>query len=196
VLDGRTPVHITLKLVPGLPSLRRREVFTLLQDAFRKARHRGLAVVHYAVISNHIHLLCEPEREGLRAEMQSLCISLSKRLNAYLERSGAIFVDRYHLHVLRTPTEVHHVLGYILSNQARHALGCLPLRGAVTVRVDTRSSAFAFRHWRELFGARVRFEFSGEPEDRIEAWHREILVAPRTWLLRQGWRRATKRVRH
>jgi hypothetical protein len=45
-LNGREPVHVTLKLCEGLPSLRRKDIYRVLRDAVRRARLKGLRLVH------------------------------------------------------------------------------------------------------------------------------------------------------
>jgi hypothetical protein len=53
-------------------------------------------------------------------------------------RSGSVFADRYHAHVLRTPAEVRNAVRYAVGNFGSHA----SRRGAPT-RVDPFSSAVA-----------------------------------------------------
>lgn len=187
-LKTREPVHVTLRLVDGLPSLRRKEAFLCLRDAVRKARAQGFAVSHFAILSNHIHLILEPSAPKLGRIFQSFGISFAKRLNALLDRAGPVFRERYHMHVLRTPAEVRHALAYVLTNRERHACQGRPPT-SFTVCIDLFSSAYAFRDWRALFGSKVDFEFSGWPEDEIERWHGEILAPMKTWLLKSGWKR-------
>ena len=57
------------------------------------------------VIGNHIHLIVEQADAGaLATGMQGLEVSLARRLN-FFERRGALFADRYHARVLKTPRE-------------------------------------------------------------------------------------------
>jgi REP element-mobilizing transposase RayT len=154
----------------------------------KSARAKGLAISHFAILSNHVHLIVEPRSSSLRAEMQSLCISLAKRLNAVARRTGAVFQGRYHLHVLRTPTEVRRALNYVLTNEAHHRLRGGARKRKLTVRVDPFSSAFSFKDWKILFGARVELLQSAWSDDWVEAWLSEILQPPSTWLLTRGWK--------
>jgi REP element-mobilizing transposase RayT len=203
-LNRREPVHVTLKLREDLPSLHRKDVFRCLRGAVRKARTKGFSVTHFAILSNHIHLILEPNSADLGRVFQSLCISFAKRLNEKLGRKGAVFKERYHVHVLRTPAETRNALSYVLTNEARHrerGTRVNPeMRNRVkasewNVRIDPFSSAFAFRDWKKLLGASVNFEFSSWSEDWIEAWYDEILAPARTWLLKQGWLQA-RQVNH
>lgn len=197
-LERRHPVHVTLKLNAGLPSLKKKEIFRVLREAVRKARQRGFLVNHFAILSNHIHLIMEPREASLAGPVRSFSVSFSKRLNALLGRRGSVFFDRYHVVVLRTPLQVRHALAYVLTNEARHRLraaGIPASRGALQVRIDPYSSAWAFRDWKGLFtewgkrAGRVSFSFSNYSEDFLDAWLREWVIPPRTWLLSQGWRR-------
>jgi hypothetical protein len=74
---------------------------------------------------------------------------------------GRRFEDRYHEHVLKTPTEVRNALRYLLGNRAHH-----------------------LAQWgsRET-GAIDEYSSQAEPL--------EVLVRPpRSWLLREGWMKA------
>jgi hypothetical protein len=143
-------------------------------------------------------VICEPGSEGLRSAIQSFAISFSKRLNAKVGRTGEVFLDRYHLHVLRTPTEVSNALECVLTNQARHETKSANTgrssrnQKSLRVHLDSYSSAYSFKDWKELLGSRVHFKFSSEAESRLEAWHEAILTQPRTWLLKQGWKRGAQ----
>ena len=60
--------------------------------------------------------------------MQRLGIRIARRLNALQNRSGGVFVDRYHAHALRTPREVAHAVRYLKTNYRRHTRAHLPPR--------------------------------------------------------------------
>ena len=195
-LSLHQPIHVTLKLQPGLPSLKKKELFRCLRAAVRTARKREFGVTHFAILSNHMHLILEPRQSGVGRLFQSLCISFAKRLNKKLARTGAVFLDRYHIHVLKTPIEVRNALAYVLTNESRHRLRSKAILGKTrpitrattfTVRLDPFSSAFRFEAWKPLFGSKVEFEFSGWTQDSMERWFDEILVPAKTGLLRRGW---------
>jgi hypothetical protein len=70
-------------------------------------------------MGNHIHLLVEAvDRRALARGMQGLGVRIARGLNAVMRRSGR--VDRYHAHILRTPTEARHARTYLLHNARRH----------------------------------------------------------------------------
>jgi REP element-mobilizing transposase RayT len=188
-LDSKHPVHVTFKIAPGLPSLRRKDVFRCLREAVKGARQKGLNVIHFAILSNHVHLILEANESSLRRPLQSLGISFAKRMNRLMERVGAVLLDRYHLHVLRTPTEVRRTLAYVLTNEAKHKHERVKT-SRLEVSLDPFSSAFRFLEWRTLLRERVEFQITSWSEDFIECWYGEILSEARTWLLRTGWMRA------
>jgi REP element-mobilizing transposase RayT len=77
--------------------------------------------VHYSVQGNHVHLLVEAEDErALSRGMNGLGVRVAKGLNRVMGRSGKVLEERYHGHVLRTPTEVRRARSYLLQNAARH----------------------------------------------------------------------------
>jgi REP element-mobilizing transposase RayT len=78
-------------------------------------------VVHYAVMRDHVHMIVEAnDRIALARGMQGLGIRIARRLNRLMERSGRILSDRYHAHILRTPTETKHARHYLLTNARHH----------------------------------------------------------------------------
>lgn len=64
------------------------------------------------------------ESTGERAlsnAVRALSIRLTRGLNRMMGRSGSVFSDRYHAHVLRTQAEVRNAVRYVLGNFASHA---------------------------------------------------------------------------
>ena len=67
-LASRFPVHCSLKLVGGLPSLRRGNEKKALISAFAAGSERnGFRLVHYSIQSNHLHLIVEASNRTIRA---------------------------------------------------------------------------------------------------------------------------------
>ena len=81
------------------------------------------------------------------------------------KRRGAVLADRYHSEPLESPRQVRNALVYVLQNARKH--GCWVARVP-----DAYSSGPDFDGWLE----------TGAVSERR-------LAAPRTWLLRLGWRR-------
>jgi hypothetical protein len=121
------------------------------------------------VQGNHVHLLVEAaDTRALRSGVQSLVIRIARRLNRLLMRRGKVWADRFHARALTTPRAVRHALVYVLANFRKHAPGA----GAM---LDPCSSAPDFEGFRD------------RAPDSVPA--RRATSPPRTWLLRQGWRR-------
>jgi putative transposase len=118
----RMPVHVTLRMRKDVWNLRTRRCFTALQRAFLNGADKlGFHLVHYSVQGNHIHLLVEVEDErALFRGMTGLTVRIARALNRVMGRKGKVLADRYHAHVLRTPTEVRHAQNYLLNNAHRH----------------------------------------------------------------------------
>ena len=179
-LASRFPVHVTLKLQSGLPRLRNRREHAALRAAFAAGCARNLAgtfrLCHYAVLNDHLHLLCESEsRTALARGLQGLLIRIAKALNKLWSRRGSVFADRYHDHILKSPREVRNALRYLFGNGRKHAAEGREVR--VPQAIDTFTSAPWFQGFRE------RITVVG-----IEAVVRPVTDA-RTWLLAEGWLR-------
>jgi hypothetical protein len=53
--------------------------------------------------------------------MKGLQVRMARALNKVMNRSGPVFADRYHAHLLRTPRETAHAIRYVLENWRVHA---------------------------------------------------------------------------
>jgi hypothetical protein len=68
-----------------------------------------------------MHLLVEAADErSLARGMNGLGVRVAKGLNKVMGRSGKVLEERYHGHILRTPTEVRNARGYLSTNAKRH----------------------------------------------------------------------------
>jgi hypothetical protein len=182
-LEARFPVHISMSIARGLPSLRGRRLWELVRRGFVYGCKTalGFRIVHYAVNGQHIHLICEAKnRTALSRGIQGFKSRLGQTINNRLGRKGAVFTDRYHERILTNPTQCRHALAYVLNNQRHHAYaenasypaGC----------VDPHSSAMDSCGWNR----RVTTWSQAPPT----AWDdRPTVAAPTSWLLRCGWRR-------
>jgi REP element-mobilizing transposase RayT len=170
-LAPRFPLHVTLRLHRGLPSLRRRPEYAALRAAFAKRCEReAFRLVHYSVQNDHVHMLVEgSDRPSVSVALQGLLISIAKKLNALWQRKGAVFEDRYHDRLLRTPREVRNALVYVLNNARKHGSG------------QETIDRFASGPW--LDGWRGEIVIRG-----IEGVERPVGTS-RTWLMCVGWRR-------
>ena len=186
-LKPSEPVHVTLRVAEDLRGLRKRHAYKAIREAtITTAKREDFHLVHISIQGNHLHLLVEAQnRTALAKGMQGFEISAAKHLNAAVSRyrsrrrKGAVFPDRYHARILKTPTLVRHCLSYVLNNWRKHRED----RGWVgqTWEVDPFSTGWAFPGWRER---------EHEHTLRLPPVGYESLVVwlPKTWLLREGWR--------
>jgi len=171
-LSERHPAHVTLRMRRGVWNLRSRRTFQVLQKALRdsKRHHADARFVHFAVLGDHVHLIVEAaDRRVLARRVQGLEIRIARALNRMMERNGAVFADRYHVHVLKSPRETRNAIAYLMRNAARH----YGLRG-----IDPYSSGVWFDGWRDRTSS-IESTTSGVPPPTS---------APGSWLLRVGWR--------
>jgi REP element-mobilizing transposase RayT len=159
-----------------VPSLRSVRLVRELEFSLAKlCRRRDFRLVHYSLQGDHAHLIVEAkDPEALGRGMKALGARLARAVNRIFRRKGPVLADRYHLRVLRTPTEVRSALAYVLLNARRHAK-----KESRLLSCDPASSGHWFDGWRR------------RPEvTQTQAGLRDPPVArARSWLLRAGWRR-------
>jgi putative transposase len=121
-LAARFPVHVTWRMKKEVWNLRTRRCFTALKRAFSGGANRfGFRLVHYSVQGNHLHLLVESRDErALSRGMNGMGVRVARALNRVMRRHGKVLGDRYHAHILKTPTEVRRAREYLLQNARRH----------------------------------------------------------------------------
>jgi REP element-mobilizing transposase RayT len=121
-------MHLTVKVLPDVPNLRRPEVLSRLRELLEEARQRGLRVVSFSVMPNHVHLYGMPESAAaLRDAMRYLLGQLARSLNTIFQRRGKVFEDRYWSTCATSVKQAFHALNYVLKNAA--AAGLRVLRG-------------------------------------------------------------------
>jgi hypothetical protein len=167
-------VHVTVRLRPGLPSLRTVKLVREIERSLPAACDRGdFRLVHYALLSNHAHLVIEAANASALARgMKAVGSRLARAVNRVFDRCGPVLAERFHLRVLRTPLEVRRALAYVLLNARRHAPGTGP-----AVTIDPASSGRWFNGW-------TRWLPGAEPRPAGDS-----VAQPLTWLLGWGWRR-------
>jgi putative transposase len=97
----------------------------LLERAFRLGNEReGFRLVHYCVLSNHLHLFVDADhKRNLSRGMHGLGIRIARGLNRHWRRKGAVFFGRYHARVIEgTVHKIRRVLRYVLQNARKHGL--------------------------------------------------------------------------
>jgi hypothetical protein len=118
--------------------------------------------------------------------MQSFAISAARHVNTALgdgerRRRGKVFADRYHVEVIKTPTQARHTLKYVLNNWRKHGEDREGLPS--TWLVDPFSSGVSFPDWAELEGKPLMWPIR-------ETYDPLIVRRPASWLLEEGWKLA------
>src|SRR4051812_36564077 len=169
---ARCPVHVTMRVAKGIPSLRCELVQKLLKEALKDQSRRdygsGFQIVHFSIQDDHLHLAAEAkgataediarsprllskragrgletkDRDMIRRGIAGLAISFARRHNQLLGRKGKVWADRHHRRDLATPTEVRNALVYIFQNFRRHGTRVYGI-GAT----DSFSTAPSFDGW-------------------------------------------------
>jgi REP element-mobilizing transposase RayT len=153
-----TPAHVTLRVLPAMARLRSRS---------------GGRLVHYSIQGNHLHLLIEADdTRAVSRFVQGLKVRIAPALNRRFGRTGKVFADRFHMHVLRTPREARNALLYVFNNDLHHG---------------------ARRHGRAFDYFTSAPFFDGWREGSLR-WPKPLLGPPpvvpaRSWLMTEGWRR-------
>jgi REP element-mobilizing transposase RayT len=152
-------VHVTTRVGDEAAQLRSRALCRLILHAIGAGRMRdGFRLVHFTVQINHLHLIVEARDAIVLARgIQGLSIRIARAVNRALERRGKVFADRYHAHVLRSPTETANAIAYVLGNAHIHAA-----RRGHPIRPDAI-------------------------DPLSSAANRQLVAEPHTWLLRIGW---------
>ena len=178
---------MTIKLISGLPSLRKGEALEVVLAAIKRVNQGGLIrIVEFSIQSNHVHLIVEAANSAdLSRGMASLNTGLGMRLNRIWNRTaqknlGSVFKERFHMVVVGSPTQMRHLLNYVLRNDVHHGLGL--------GKLDPCSSAPSFGGWCELQDADAR----GRTAKAAKAC---VSVEARVWLLKKGWWKVSGRER-
>jgi REP-associated tyrosine transposase len=121
-LAARFPVHVTLRVLPHVWNLRSRRSFRVLGHALSRGGDRfGMHICEFSIQGNHLHLITEAsDAEALSRGMQGISIRIAKGLNRVMGHAGKVLADRFHARILRTPTEVKHVVRYLRNNRGIH----------------------------------------------------------------------------
>jgi putative transposase len=189
-LHARYPVHVVLRTVRAVGSLRRRWVWQAIREAtLTTALREDFRIVHLSLQRAHVHLIVEADdKDALARGMQGFQISAAKHLNAAISkgrpgrrRRGAVFPDRYHAESITSPTQARHTLSYMLNNWRKHEEDrAEPMS---SWRIDWFSTAAMFPGWAEYGDEALLWR--GPP-----TYDPLIVYQPRTWLLREGWKKS------
>jgi len=180
------PLHVVMRVVPAVGSLRRRKMYRAIREAtITAAMRERFRIVHVSIQRTHIHMIVEADHKAALARgMQGFQISAARHINTALvdrtrRRRGKVFADRYHAKVITSPTQARHALAYVLLNFRKHKEDQQGL--ASTWLVDPFSTAILFPDWKELEDKPVMWP--------IRATYDPMIVfRPRTWLLAKAWK--------
>ena len=172
-----TPVHVTMRCVDGLPTLRRSSHKRLIESIFRAESRKGFRLVHYSIQSNHLHLICEgDDTRAVSRGVQRIASRMARQLNRRFGRKGKLFRERFHSSLISTPRQMRNALRYVLLNLHKHRAE----RGQATSGLDPYSSADRFDGWRRPPA------MSRPPPGREQ---QAAVVPPQAWVARTGWRK-------
>jgi REP element-mobilizing transposase RayT len=168
------PVHVTMRIARRVGALRKPKLFGALRAAAAVAAARGkVRIVDISIQDTHIHAICEGESAmALARGVQGFEISAARKINRALGGKGVVFADRYHVRRLTCPSQVRNARVYVLNNFRHH--------GRTRDSFDPYSSALSFDGWCDLDLAPLRERY------KTMLWP---VVPPRSWLLRESWRR-------
>src|ERR1700704_1842265 len=191
-LKPRYPVHVVLRAIGAVGSLRRRSTYQAIREAtLTTARREDFRIVHVSIQRTHVHLLVEADgKAALASGMQGFQISAAKHLNAAISkgkpgprRRGTVFPDRYHAEIITSPTQARHALAYVLLNWRKHEEDqSLKISDW---KIDWFSTAAMFPGWAE-YGPYEEEPFLWRGPETYDPL---VVYQPRTWLLRDGWRK-------
>jgi REP element-mobilizing transposase RayT len=121
-LAPRFPVLVTWRMDPEVWNMRSRRCFTVMRRAmYAGALRFGFRLVHYAVMSNHVHLIVEaPDRHALARGLKGLGVRIARALNRVMGRQGRVIGERYHARILKTPAQTKRARHYLLTNAHKH----------------------------------------------------------------------------
>jgi len=165
-----------MRVARGVWNLRSQRSFRCVAQALAAEKQLGLLrIAHYSVQGNHLHVIAETEgRAALSSRMRGFAVRLARALNRMMgRRRGRVFAERYHLHVLRTRSEVRNAVRYVLLNHQKHAAQA----GSVGITVDPYSTGPWFEHWPKDV-VRVRWSVVTGPPPIVE---------PQSSLLKNAW---------
>ena len=181
VHSKHSPVHVTLRVVGAVGTLRRRRAYQAVRKAMEcTLRREDFRVVHVSIQRNHIHLICEADdKMALARGMQCFQTSAARRLNAAFARDqnlpvrrGSVFVDRYHAEVLTSRVQTRNAINYVLNNWRRHG------EDRRAAPLDPYASGLFFDGWNGI-----------GPFPCPDGYEPLPVIEPSTWMLSTGWRR-------
>ena len=107
------PLHVNFKYKLYI---RNDHFKNILFKSYMNSSLKDLYVIYYSIESNHVHLIIETlTNSSLTTGMKSLLNTITRFIG-----KGTIQIERYHLHILRSPTEVSNAVNYVINNHEKH----------------------------------------------------------------------------
>jgi REP element-mobilizing transposase RayT len=213
-LDRKYPVHVVLRVVDAIGSLRKRQMYKALREAtiavaLRELNYKddgAFRIVHISIQRNHVHLLVEADHKmALSRGMQSFQISAAKHLNRAVSLKGVRVAlgasrrtdPRYRAAMAKRrrgtvfPDRFHQEI-ITTPAQARHTLAYV-LNNWRKHREDREGVASTWQV--DPYSTGVLFDGWAERADALtymqfrDTYEPMAVYLPKTWLLYEGWRR-------
>jgi hypothetical protein len=166
-------VHVTWRVVRGLPSLRKKALARAVGKTIlginlsHEGRGSAFRVIPFSIQPDHMHLIVEADDKlGLTAGLRGLGIWIARKVNAARGGAGRVVAERYHAVPLTSPRQVRNTISYVLHNHRHHEPS--------PYLIDPFSSGRWFSGWAEP----IPMPTTPSP----------VLPAT-TWLARALWRR-------
>ena len=177
-VDFGKPLHITKRLQKGLRGITTQNLAKEFTIAMGLAKKKGLNVLEFAILTNHVHLIVEAkDNRALGRGMNSLWARFGRTLRKKFGGKGPVFGGRYHMKIIRSARQMRNTLEYVLLNESKHR--------RIEPEYNDLSSARYFAAFGKLLGRRWYGQLSWDG-----AFPRpDYLAQPRSWLAREGWRR-------
>ncbi len=120
-LKKPSSLHLTIKVRENKADIQNKRILKALHHAIKRARLKGLKIVHYTLEYNHVHLLVESvDNKILHSGMQAFGITIAKAINKIKRVKGSVYKNRYHLRLINSARQLKNVLNYIFENGIKH----------------------------------------------------------------------------
>lgn len=185
--DPTDPVHVTMRAVRGVPSMRAEVVSAVVVAEIRRASEKGFRILHYSIQTDHLHLITEADSKlELARGVQRLAARVAMRINALARRRGMFWRERYHRRDLGSPQQFRNALVYVTFNSRKHASA-----GERAVRARELDGLSSARWIPELDWAPPDDTFL----ERLRGWRAAAgagpppVAPPERWVARTGWKK-------
>ena len=153
-ISTQRPMHITQRLIPGLPSLRTQHVERKVASLVVAMQERGVTVFARCTMGTHLHLFVRAKnRRALADACRYFFGQLARFVNALWKRKGSVFGERYFSRPVRNALQIWNTLGYVLRNAANANIPLAPHLIVDPYTVADREAIGADSFLSRIFGA-------------------------------------------